>query len=339
MPKINTFKDLEKLRKLQWEESTLTETYGKLTAEPFNRGIGRTIGNSLRRMLLSSIKGSAVTSVKIKGVLHEFSTIPGVVEDVADIILNLKRLVPKLTSSGAKMIHLKSNGAGEVRASDIVTGPDVEILNKDLLIATLGEDGAIEMDIEVGTGYGYVPASENKREDQPIGVIPVDSLFSPVVRVNYNIEDVRVGGVTDYERLILEVWTNGTITPQDAVAHAAENLKDHLKLFTHFKEPVEVEEREEEKDKELEKLKEVLRISVDELELSVRSSNCLRAANITTLGELALKTEQEMLKTRNFGKKSLHEIKEKLGMYNLTLGMKGISHLVEEIKGETSKGI
>lgn len=318
---------LKKIKKIEWEKDTLTDTYGKLIAEPFERGLGTTIGNSLRRMLLSTIEGSAVIWVKIDGVLHEFSTIPGVVEDVPDIILNLKRLILRLHDFGPRRIYLNKEGEGEVTAQDFKCPPEVEIINKDLHIATLDTDGKLIMEVEVDKGYGYVSAEQNKTGDESIGVIFTDSFFSPIVRVAYQVEDVRVGQITDYERLILEIWTNGILQPCQAVAQAAKILKDQLLPFINFEEEeVEIEGV----DKETERLKSVLKMSIEELELSVRSSNCLRTANIKTLAELVKKTEAEMLKTRNFGKKSLSEIKGKLAAYGLSLGMKDIDHLLKE---------
>jgi DNA-directed RNA polymerase subunit alpha len=320
---------LKKIKKIEWEKDTLTDTYGKLIAEPFEQGLGTTIGNSLRRMLLSTIEGSAVTWVKIDGILHEFSSIPGVVEDVPDIILNLKKLILKLHDSGPRRIYLNKEGEGEVTAQDFECPPEVEIINKDHHIATLDTDGKLKMEVEVDKGYGYISAEQNKTGQEAIGTIFIDSFFSPVVRVAYQVEDVRVGQITDYERLILEIWTNGILQPHQAVAQAAKILKDQLLPFIDFEE----EEEEAETpvvDKETERLKSVLRMSIEELELSVRSSNCLRSANIKILGELVKKTEADMLKTRNFGKKSLSEIKEKLATYGLSLGMKDIDHLLQD---------
>jgi DNA-directed RNA polymerase subunit alpha len=316
-------------RRLEFDEETLTDTYGKFYAGPFERGIATSIGNSLRRMLLSSLEGAAVISCRFDGVLHEFSTIKGVVEDASEIILNLKGLILKFDGPGPKTAYLKKEGEGEVKARDIEFPPGVEAINIDHHIAQLDEDGKLEMEMEIDKGYGYLPAERHKAISRPIGVIPMDAFFSPVVRVKYEIEDVRVGQITDYERLIMEIHTNGSINPRDALAKAASKLREYLGLFIHFEEPQEVEE-EAEVDKERERLRQILNLPVEELELSVRSSNCLRAADITTLGELVMKTEQEMLKTRNFGKKSLAEIKEKLAQYNLTMGMKGIADLLEK---------
>lgn len=322
-PKI---REIEITRSLEFDKD-ITEAYGKFYAGPFERGLATTIGNSLRRMLLSSLEGAAITSVKIDGVLHEFSTIPGITEDVVDIILNLKGVVLKLDGFGPKKAHLKIERKGIVKAGDIEVPADVKIVNPDHHIASIDKGGRLSMEIEIDKGYGYLPAEANKKDGQPIGVIPVDSLFSPVIRASYRIEDIRVGQMTDYERLIMEIWTNGNVNPRDALAYAAANLKRYLGLFIHFEEPA--EKILSAVDEEQERLRQVLFIPVEELELSVRSANCLRSANIKILGELVMKTEQEILKTRNFGKKSLGEIKEKLTVYKLTLGMKGIEHLLE----------
>ncbi|HAV43120.1 TPA: DNA-directed RNA polymerase subunit alpha [bacterium] len=327
MPKV---RKIDITRRLEFDKEKLTDTYGEFSAGPFERGVGVTIGNSLRRMLLSSLEGIAVTSVKIDGALHEFSTIPGVKEDVVDIILNLKGLVVKFDGVGPKKAYLKIGQPGEVKAKDIEFPPEIEIFNPDHHIAFLDKGGKLDMEIEIDKGYGYFSGKENKKENQPIGVISVDSFFSPVTRVSFRTEEIRVGQMVDYERLIMQIWTNGNVNPRDALAQAAFNLRRHLNLFIHFDEITEEEERPAAVDEERERLRQVLEISVDELELSVRSANCLRAANIRTLGELALKTEQEMLKTRNFGKKSLTEIKEKLTTYGLTLGMKGVGDLVDK---------
>ncbi|NOX97829.1 MAG: DNA-directed RNA polymerase subunit alpha [Nitrospirae bacterium] len=317
------WKGLELPRKLSWDEETLSPTYGKFIAEPLEQGYGMTIGNSLRRVLISSLKGAAVTSIGIEGVLHEFSTIPGVVEDVTEIILNLKQLVIKLHEDEPKTIRIKAKGEGEVRAVDIIKDDQVEILNPNLHIATLNKEGGLEMTMEVGTGKGYVSAEKNKKEDHPIGVIPIDSIFSPVKKVNYHIEPTRVGQETDYDRLILEVWTNGGLSPQEAVESAAEVLKKHFVMFITPGE--EVEEKSEEVSEEETKRQEYLKQSVSELELSVRSANCLKGARIQTIGELVQKAEAEMLKYPNFGKKSLAEIKEILAEMGLSLGMQDIS--------------
>ncbi|MFQ5882604.1 MAG: DNA-directed RNA polymerase subunit alpha [Candidatus Methylomirabilales bacterium] len=317
---LQKVKGFQKPKRLECELETLTSTYGKFIAEPLERGFGQTLGNSLRRILLSSIEGAAVTSVRIPGVYHEFSTIPGIKEDVTDLILNVKGLRVKMAVEGPKILHLKATGPGEVQASQIVTDADVEVLNTDLTIATLDKDGKLEMEIEVGRGRGYVPADRNKRENHPVDVIPVDSVFSPIVRVNYQVEDTRVGHATDYNKLTLEVWTDGSILPQEAVVYAARILKDHLNVFSTFDDEPEQEQRV--MDAEKERLTEYLTRGVDELELSVRSANCLKNSNIQYIWQLVQKTETEMLKTKNFGRKSLNEIKEILSGMNLHFGIK-----------------
>ena len=317
---LQNFKGFQKPKRLEYEAETLTSTYGKFFAEPFERGFGLTIGNSLRRVLLSSIEGAAVTSIRIPRVLHEFSTVPGVKEDVTDLILNIKGLRFKMKVNHPKTLYLKASARGPVTASHIVADPDVEILNPDHYIATLEDHEKLEIELEVGRGRGYVPAERNKKEGLSIDVIPVDSLFSPVKKVNFLVEDARVGQATDYNRLILEVWTDGSILPQDAVAYAAKILKDHLTLFINFEE--EPEAKEEATDNVRDQIWENLNRPVDELELSVRSANCLKNSNIRYIKDLVVKTEAEMLKTKNFGRKSLMEIKEILAKMNLSLGMK-----------------
>ncbi len=331
---IQKFKGLQKPKRLECELETLTSTYGKFFAEPFERGFGLTIGNALRRILLSSIEGAAVTTVRIAGALHEFSTIPGVKEDVTDIILNIKGLRVKLNVDHPKNIYLKASSEGEVRAAHITPDPDVEILNPDLHIATLDKDGKLELEMEIRHGRGYVPAERNKREGQPVEAIAVDSIFSPIRKVNFLVEDTRVGQITDYNKLILEVWTDGSVLPQDAIAYAAKILKDHLSIYINFEEEPEGEgiAVDEEKAQVLEHLNR----SVDELELSVRSANCLKNSNIRYIYELVQKTEAEMLKTKNFGRKSLNEIKEILAGMGLTLGMKLEGFPVGEPTGKRS---
>ena len=316
---IQKFKGFQKPKRLDCELETLTSTYGKFFAEPLERGFGLTLGNALRRVLLSSIEGAAITSVRITGVLHEFSSIPGVKEDITDIILNIKGLRFKMLVDHPKSLAVKATGPGEVRAAQILTDADVEVLNPELFIATLDKDGKLEMELEVQRGRGYVPAERNKREGQPVDVIAVDAIFSPIRRVNFQVEDTRVGQATDYNRLILEVWTDRSVLPQDALAYAAKILKDHLTIFINFEEEAEVEEPVV--DAERERLVENLNRSVDELELSVRSANCLKSSNIRSIHELVVKTEAEMLKTKNFGRKSLNEIKEILEGMGLRLGM------------------
>lgn len=313
-------KDFQIPKKLEFEQETLTHTYGKFVAEPFERGFGTTIGNSLRRILLSSIGGAAVTSVKIEGVLHEFSSITGVKEDVTDIILNIKNLRLKLHTDKTKTIHLKKKGAGEVKGKDIIHDADVEILTPDLHIATLDKDAYLDMEMTVKIGRGYVPAERNKEESAPIGVIPVDSIFSPIRKVNFLVENARVGRVTDYDKLIMEILTDGSVKPDEALAFAAKILKDHLSIFITFEEKDEIHEQVVE-EKGTEFNKNLLR-GVNELELSVRAANCLKNANIKSIADLVQRTEAEMLKTKNFGRKSLNEIKEILTEMGLSLGMK-----------------
>ncbi len=318
---IIKLKDFQIPKRLEFEKDTYSDTYGKFFAEPFERGFGTTIGNSIRRILLSSIVGAAVTSLKIEGVLHEFTSIAGVKEDVTDIILNIKALRLKLHSEKPKTIYLKKKGPGIAKASDIIPDADIEIMTPDLHIATLDKDTKLEMEITVKHGRGYITAERNKEDGQPIGVIPIDSIFSPIRKVNYHVENARVGQETDYDRLILEVTTDGSIKPDDAVAYAAKILKDHMNIFINFDEEEEIIEPHVEEKKEEEINKNLLR-SVDELELSVRAYNCLKNANIKTISELVQKSETEMLKTKNFGRKSLNEIKEILAEMGLTLGMK-----------------
>ena len=294
--------------------------YGKFVIEPLERGFGLTLGNALRRVLLSSLQGAAITAVRIDGVLHEFSTLPGVIEDVTEIILNLKQVRLKLHGDGPKKGTFEMRGKGEVRAGDIKVDPEVEILNPDLHIATLNRDGDLRMEVEINGGRGYVSADLHSQTDRPIGVIPIDSLFSPVTKVNYNVEATRLGQRIDYDKLTIDVWTDRSILPSDAVAVAAKILRDHFNLFIHFEEPIE-EEVEEEVDEEVVRVRKLLEKSVEELELSVRSSNCLRAAEIKTIGDLVQKSEPEMLKFRNFGRKSLKEIQDILGEMGLSFGM------------------
>lgn len=304
------------------DEASATATYAKFTAEPFEAGYGRTLGNSIRRVLLSSLEGAAISSIKIEGAMHEFCTLPGVVEDVTDIVLNFKQVLLKMYTRGPKKLRLRVKGPGEVTAGNIETDGTVEVLNPDQHIATLDKNGRFDAEVEVTIGRGYCPADWNKKENQEIGLIPIDSLFSPVRRVKYEVENTRVGRRTDYDKLILEVWTDGRITPEDALTLSAAILRHHLDVFVSYdKDIVEFEESEKQVDPEREELRRKLNISVNEIELSVRAANCLNNANITTVGELAQKTEQEMLKYRNFGKKSLNEIKQKLAELGLTLGM------------------
>ncbi len=311
---------LIKPKAIEAEQETLSPTYGRFHVEPLERGFGITIGNSLRRILLSSLQGAAITAVRIKGVLHEFSTLPGVREDVTDIILNIKEILIKLHSDGPEILRLKANKPGVVKTQDIQGNANVQILNPTHPIATLSEDGDLEIEMVVKRGRGYVPAERNREEGQPIGTIPVDALFSPIRKVNYTVTHSRVGQITDYDRLTMEIWTNGGLAPADGIGYAAKILKDQVGVFINFDEgdaipkPPEVEEAS--------KINENLFKSVDELELSVRSANCLKNADIRYIGDLVQKTEAEMLKTKNFGRKSLNEIKEILAEMGLNLGMK-----------------
>lgn len=313
------WKEFEMPRQLDCEDASLTETYGKFVAEPFERGYGHTIGNSLRRVLISSIEGAAVTSIKMDGVNHEFTAVPGVMEDVTQIVLSVKRLVLRAHTRQPKTIVIERDKKGEITAADIETDDTVEILNPGLHIATLTKHVKFRMELEVGRGRGYVPAEKNKKESRAIGVIPVDSLFSPVQRVNFSVEDTRVGQMTDYDRLILEIWTNGVVTPKDALLYASNILQRHMDVFVNYGAlPEEPEEASAPTDDDVYAK---LHTPVAELELSVRSANCLREAKIMTLADLVQKSDADMLKCRNFGKKSLQEIREVLEGMGLTLGM------------------
>jgi DNA-directed RNA polymerase subunit alpha len=318
-------------KRIEVERATRTNRYGRFTAEPFERGFGTTVGNALRRVLLSSLEGAAVTSVQIDGIYHEFSAIPGVREDVTDIILNIKELLLKMHGYGPKVISLQADGEGEVTAKDILADQDIEVLNPALHIATLNKDGKLHMQMTVKKGRGYVPAEMNVEEDMPAQAIPIDAIFAPIHKVNFIVENARVGRRTDYDKLTLEVMTNGSISPEESVSQAAQILRDHLEIFVNFKE----ESRPELPAVDVDRVRliENLKRSVDELELSVRSYNCLKNANIRNIGELVQRTEAEMLKTRNFGRKSLNEIKEILEAMGLSLGMK----LDEEVLGELAK--
>lgn len=317
-----SLKDLIRPKRLEVEKETLTPFYGKFIAEPFERGLGITIGNSLRRILISSLQGAAITSVKIDGVLHEFSAIPGVKEDITEIILNLKEVRLKLHTEGPKTIRVKTEGPKVLKAGDILTGDAVEILNPEHYIATLSRDGKLSIEMVVKMGRGYVPAERNKEEGQSIGTIPIDAIFSPIKKVNYNVTNARVGQITDYDKLTLEVWTDGSLSPEETVAHSAKILKNQLSIFITFEEEEETEMAISGEQDEIEKLNENLFRTVDELELSVRSANCLKHANIKLIGDLVQKTEAEILATKNFGRKSLNEIKEILSEMGLSLGMK-----------------
>ncbi len=293
-------------------------TYARFVVEPLERGYGITLGNSLRRILLSSLPGSAVTSVKIEGVLHEFSTIPGVLEDVTDVILNIKSLALKGHTDEPRTIRIEAQGEGVVRAGDIITDPDIEILNPDVPIATMDKDGRLFMEMKVEKGRGYMSADKNKKPDDPIGIIPVDSIFGPVYKVNYTVEDTRVGMATDYDKLTLEVWTNGSIRPEDATSLAAKILSEHLRLFMGLTDKMSDVEIMVEKEEEAKN--NILNMTIEELDLSVRSYNCLKRAGINTVEELTQKTEEDMIKVRNLGRKSLEEVELKL--HELGLGFK-----------------
>jgi DNA-directed RNA polymerase subunit alpha len=311
--------ELKKPKSLQADKDTLTATYGKFTAEPFERGFGTTLGNALRRVLLSSLQGAAISSVRVKGVLHEFSTIPGVAEDVTDIILNLKGVLIKLDGDGSRNVRIVKKGAGVIKAGDIATDSHVKILNPDHHIATCGKEADVEMEMVVSMGKGYVPAERNREERAPVGTIPVDALFSPIQRVNFIVSNARVENVTDYDKLVMEIWTDGSVKPDDALAYAAKIIKDQVQFFINFEEglaavgagPGDI----------IEPPNANLYRPVEELELSVRSANCLKNANIRLIGELVQKSEAEMLKTQNFGRKSLNEIKDILAEMGLGLGM------------------
>ncbi len=316
------WRDFATPKKLVCDDDSLTDTYGKFIAEPFERGYGMTIGNGLRRVLLSSIEGAAVTSLKIDGVLHEFSAIPGVLEDVTQVVLNVKQLVLRAHSRQPKTIVIEKDKKGPVTAADLEVDETIEVINPDLHLCTVTKPGKFRMELEVSRGRGYVPGEKHKKEGQAIGVIPVDALFSPVKRVNFSVEDTRVGQVMDYDRLLLEVWTNGSMSPKDSLLYASNILQRHLDLFVNYGSLP--EEPEEEAPAEVnEEMQEKLKTPISELELSVRSANCLREAKIHTIGELVDKSPAELLKYRNFGKKSLAEIEELLKGMGLGLGTAG----------------
>ncbi|GLI19064.1 DNA-directed RNA polymerase subunit alpha [Tepidanaerobacter syntrophicus] len=308
--------DIEKPR-IELIESSEDDTYGKIVVEPLERGYGTTLGNSMRRVLLSSLPGAAVTSIKIDGVQHEFSTIPGVAEDTTEIIMNIKGLAILLHGDEPKLLRIEAQGECEVKAKDIIADADVEIMNPDWHIATLEKDGKLFMELTLERGKGYVTADKNKKPNQPIGVIAIDSIFTPVHKVNFNIENTRVGQRTDYDKLIMEIWTNGTIKPEDAISAAAKILIEHFSLFTGLTEKVQVSDvpQEEEKDDK----EKILEMPIEELDLSVRSYNCLKRAGINTIYELTQKTAEDMMKVRNLGKKSLEEVEAKLSAFNLSL--------------------
>jgi DNA-directed RNA polymerase subunit alpha len=320
------WKGFQKPKRLEADRDTATDHYGRFSAQPFERGFATTVGNALRRVLLSSIEGAAVTAVRVEGVLHEFSPIPGAMEDTTDLILNLKRVPLKMHVDHPKMLTLRTSEPGEVRAKHITPDADIEVLDPEAYIATLGAGSTLAVEMRVKHGRGYVSADKNFDEDLSIGWIPLDSVHSPVKKVNYFVEQARVGQATDYEKLTLEVWTNAAVSPRDAVGLAAKLMKDHLQIFINIDEEDEEEGEPsvpvEVSDEEKGVLYERLAKSVDEMELSVRSYNCLKNANIRTIGELVQKTEVEMLKTKNFGRKSLNEIKEILSTMGLSLGMK-----------------
>jgi DNA-directed RNA polymerase subunit alpha len=322
-------------KRLTKEESTATDTYAKFVAEPFETGYGHTIGNSLRRVLLSSLEGAAITSIKVDGAMHEFATIEGVVEDVTDLVLNLKKIKFKAHTRDEQTLLLSANKEGEVTAADIQLNQNIELVNPDQIICTLDKKKKFEMELTVKIGRGFLTGEENKKSGQAIGVIAIDSLFSPVTRVRYAVEAARVGNRTDYDRLVLELWTDGRITPDDALTQASAILAHHLDVFVGYdKNAVEFEETVDRQDDEKMKMKKLLNMSVNEIELSVRAANCLNNANITTVGQLAMKTESEMLKYRNFGKKSLNEIKDKLQALGLSLGMTFEAGLLDAPKEE-----
>jgi len=314
------WKNLQMPKKIETDRNVSNDTYGRFTIEPLERGFGITIGNSLRRVLLSSLQGAAVSSVKIEGVLHEFSTVPGVLEDVAEIVLNLKQMRFKLLADYSKKARFKVAGPAQVLAGDLDRDADLEVLNPDLLICTVNKEGNLDMEVEVTAGRGYVTADMMPDEDRPIGVIPIDAHFSPVKKCNFFVENTRIGQRVDFDKLTVEVWTDGSILPQDAVAYSAKILQDHFAMFVHFEEPIETDTVEV-VDADKARIRDLLMKSVEEMELSVRSANCLRAADIKTIGELVQKPESTMLKYRNFGRKSLKEISDILAEMGLSFGM------------------
>jgi DNA-directed RNA polymerase subunit alpha len=331
MPKrLGKFELPSKLTKV---EEGSSPTYAKFIAEPFEAGYGHTVGNSLRRVLLSSIEGAAISSIRVEGVQHEFQSIEGIVEDVTGLVLNLKRILIVSQKREPVRLSIKANREGAITAADIQPDAAIQVVNPEQLICTLDKARPFDAEIEIKTGRGYCPGEANKKEDQPIGVIAIDSLFSPVRLVRYTVENTRVGQITDYDKLILEIWTDGRITPDDALKQSASILKHHLDVFDRVSEEhYEFESQQSTVSEEENKLRKLLNMSVNEIELSVRAANCLNNANITTVGELSMKTEQEMLKYRNFGKKSLNEIKEKLEALGLSLGMKFDERLLESKK-------
>lgn len=318
--------------KVERDETTFSDTYGKFILQPLERGYGVTVGNALRRILISSLPGTAIVAIKVNDIPHEFSTIKGVVEDLTEIILNLKEVKFKNLTGSSNRIEFKIKGPKEFTAQDIQNATsDFQVLNPEQHIATLNKDANLNIDLRMGSGIGYVPAEDNKKYDLPLGFIPIDSIFSPVINVNYTIENTRVGQRTDYEKLILEIQTTGAVTPEDAVVMASRIMKEHLQLFLNLKpEFVEKSVEDEEKDEQFEEIRKILKTPVDELELSVRSQNCLRSADIKTIGDLVRKNESEMLHFRNFGRKSLAELTELIESYGLSFGMDVDKYLKEE---------
>ncbi|MFT3926325.1 MAG: DNA-directed RNA polymerase subunit alpha [Myxococcales bacterium] len=331
------WRDLIRPKSLSVEQETLTPTYGRFVCEPLERGFGITLGNSLRRVLLSSLQGAAITAVKIDGALHEFTSVPDVVEDVTTIVLNLKEVVVRAHSPRTHVVRIEKDGPCEVKGGDIQTGDQIEVLNPDHVICTVSKGGRFSAELTITVGRGYVPSERTKQPGQPIGTIAIDGLYSPLRKVNYTVTNARVGQMTDYDKLTLEVWTDGSVKPQDSVAYAAKILKDQLTIFINFEEEPEATTSVKEED---EPLNENLFRSVEELELSVRSANCLQNANIHLIGELVQRTESEMLKTKNFGRKSLKEIKEILADMGLSLGMRidNWPQMLERWKQQQSAG-
>ena len=313
-------KNFQMPRSVQIDDDTLSDSYGKFTVQPLERGFGTTMGNALRRVLLSSIEGAAIKAVKIEGVQHEFTTLEGVVEDVTEIILNLKEVNIRLLEGEEKVIHVKKEGQGELKASDLQVDAQIEVMNPDQHIAGLDRDGVLDMEITIGVGRGYVLSDGNKNAEQPMGTIVLDAAFTPVRKIHFQVDNARVGQQTDFDKLTLEIWTNGVVRPDDSVAQAAKILKDHLELFINFDEEPE-EEIDEVVDEATQRIAQLLEMQVDELELSVRSANCLKAADIVTLRDLVMRPESEMLKFRNFGRKSLNELNAILEGLGLSFGM------------------
>jgi len=317
-----SWKNFEMPKRLECEDSSYKDTYGKFIAEPFERGYGTTIGNSLRRILLSGIEGAAVTSIKIDGILHEFSPVPDVMEDVSQIVLNIKGLILRSHTKNPKTLYINVEKKGAVKASDIKTDETIDILNPDLHIATLTKKSKLNIEMEIGRGRGYVPAERNKKENQAIGIIPIDSIFTPITKVNFRVENTRIGQITDYDKLILEIWTNGGVNPKDALLYASHIMQRHLDPFVNLGKLPDEGDNEQLESMEDKELRDKFRTPVTDLELSVRSSNCLKESKIKTIGDLVKKTEMEMLKYRNFGKKSLSEIQKTLQDMGLSFGMK-----------------